>query len=318
MSDSVCPVIKKYGSRFYDTESNAYVTLNDLSRRVKEGLEFTVTDDQSGKDLTQRVLKTIQFQEEMEHTMRTLIREGKLPHDLLDHHWFRGNIQHIAPHEIRLTGGTDYFPLDAIVVPDEMPATLTKKDYSPQRVADLFERWKAKEREKNRARIAAGKKASDVEALTTASTGLPQQIDGITCHLLPCWLEEGFNRSRVIDAVLKPLGYAKMKGEKDSYQKRLMGAESLTCRFGMAAEWRIRYLRARMGYRCGEKELDFSLIYWGAFHWIDWMKAENMDAMMITTERAFRLAVENIGFLLDALERNCLEDWREAIDQMEM
>jgi hypothetical protein len=317
MSDSVRTVIRKYGNRFYDTGSNAYVTLDDLRRRVKEGQEFTVTDEVGGKDLTQQVLKTIQFQQEMAHIMRTLIREGKMPHDLLDHHWFRGTIQHIGPHELRLSGGTDYFPVDAIAIPNEMPATLAKKDYRPQRVADLFERWKEKQREKNQARIAVGKKASDVEALTMDSTGLPQQIDGITCHLLPCWLEEGFNRSQLLDAVLKTLGYAKVKGEKDSYQKRLSGGESLSCRFDMAAEWRLRYLRARMGYRCDEKGIGFPLIYWGAFHWIEWMKTENMDAMMITTERIFGLAVENIGFLLTALERNCLDAWHGAVSQPE-
>jgi hypothetical protein len=317
MSDSVCPVIRKYGGRFYDTGINAYVTLADLGRRLKDGQEFTVTDELGGKDLTQQVLKSIQFQQEMAHTMRTLIREGKFPHDLLDHHWFRGNIQYVGPHEIRLSVGTEYFPVDAIAIPDEMPATLAKKDYRPQRAVDLFERWKEKQRKKNQARITAGKKASDVDALTMENTGLPQQIDGITCHLLPCWLEEGLNCSQLIDAVLKPLGYAKVKGEKDGYQKRLSGGESLSCRFGMEAGWRVRYLRARMGYHCGEQEIDFSLMYWGAFHWIEWMKADNMDAMMITTERVFRLAVENIGFLLTELETNCLDDWRGAASQPE-
>jgi len=79
--------------------------------------------------------------------------------------------------------------------------------------------------------------------------------------LLPCWLEEGFNRSQLINAVLKTLGYAKVKGEKDTYQKRLSGEESL--------------------------------------------------------KRVFGLAVENISFLLTALERNCLEDWRRAVSQPE-
>jgi len=317
MSDSVCPVIKKYGSRFYDTGSNTYVTMDDLGRRVNEGQDFTVTDELGGKDLTQQVLKAIQFQDEMAHTMRTLIREGKLPHDLLDHHWFRRNTQHIGPHEIRLSGGTDYFPVDAIAIPDEMPATLAKKDFRPQRVADLFEHWKEKQREENQTIIAAAKKARDVEALTMHNTGLPQQIDGITCHLLPCWLEDGFKRSHLIDEVLKTLGYARVKGEKDSYQKPLSGEEILICRFDMQAEWRLRYLRARMEFHRGEKEIGFSLIYWGAFHWIEWMKTDKMNAMMITTERVFRLAVENIGFLLTALETNCLDDWRRAISQSE-
>jgi hypothetical protein len=38
-----------------------------------------------------------------------------------------------------------------------------------------------------------------------------------------------------------------------------------------------------------------------------------MDAMMITTERTFRMAIENIGFLLTDLENNCLGEWRKAL-----
>ena len=50
MTDSNSPagrapvVIKKYGERFYDTERSAYLTLNELGSRIKEGLRFTVVD----------------------------------------------------------------------------------------------------------------------------------------------------------------------------------------------------------------------------------------------------------------------------------
>jgi hypothetical protein len=314
MTDPICALIKKYGDRFYDTGCNAYVNLNELGRRLKEGQTFTVSDEPSGKDLTQQVLNEIALQEKMAHTMRMLIREGKLPHDLLDHHWFRGSIQPIGPHEIRLSRGTDYFPVDAIAAPNGTPVTLANKDYSPQRVADLFERWKEKQDEKKDAKQAAGKKARPQE-WTMDHSGLSQQIDGITCHLLPNWLDAGFNRNRLIDAVLKPLGYTKTKGGKDSYQKQLSGEEYVACHFGMAAEWRVRYLRASMAYHYGDQSFYFPLIYWGAFHWIEWMKADNMDAMMITMERVFRLAIENIGFLLAELEPICMEDWRTALNR---
>jgi hypothetical protein len=38
-----------------------------------------------------------------------------------------------------------------------------------------------------------------------------------------------------------------------------------------------------------------------------------MDPMTVTTERTFRMAIENIGFLLTALEKNCREEWRKAL-----
>jgi hypothetical protein len=68
-----------------------------------------------------------------------------------------------------------------------------------------------------------------------------------------------------------------------------------------------------MRYRHGEREVGFPLVYWGAFNWIEWMKVENMNPMMITTERIFVMAIENIGFLLATLEANCLERWRSAL-----
>jgi hypothetical protein len=48
-----------------------------------------------------------QLRDDMQEYMRRLIREGRLPHDLLDQHWFRGRIEEIGPHEIRLSRGTD-------------------------------------------------------------------------------------------------------------------------------------------------------------------------------------------------------------------
>ena len=69
-----------------------------------------------------------------------------------------------------------------------------------------------------------------------------------------------------------------------------------------------------MGYRCGEKEVVFPLIYWGAFNRIEWMNVENMNPMTITTERIFTMAIDNIGFLLTTLEANCLERWRIAVN----
>ena len=59
--------------------------------------------------------------------------------------------------------------------------------------------------------------------------------------------------------------------------------------------------------------VDFRLLYWGVFHRVEWQNADNMDAMMITTERTFKLAVENIGFLVTNWRENCLGEWRKAL-----
>ena len=254
-----------------------------------------------------------QLRDDMQLYMRRLIRGGRLPHDLLDQFWFRGRFEELAPHEIRLSQGTEYFPVDAIFTPDGVPETLAKKDYSPARVVELFERGKQHARDINQKREAAGKKARDLERVTIDSSGLPVEIDGTKCLLLSTFFEAGINHKKIIDAVLKPLGYAKAKGKKDSYQKLISETEHLTCDIGVPAMWRVRQLYASMGYCCGEKRVDFRLLYWGVYHRVEWQEVDNMDAMMITTERTFKMAIENIGYLLTDLEKNCLGEWRKAL-----
>jgi polyhydroxyalkanoate synthesis repressor PhaR len=58
-------VIKKYANRrLYNTATSTYVTLDDLSRMVKEGQDFVVFDAKSGEDITRSVLTQIIFEEE--------------------------------------------------------------------------------------------------------------------------------------------------------------------------------------------------------------------------------------------------------------
>jgi hypothetical protein len=303
-------VIKDRNGRLVDTKRNTYTTLDLLASRLKQGETFIVIEEPGGKDLTQQVLRQIRFQEDMAAAMRTLIREGKLPHDLLDQHWFRGRIEQTGPHEILVSTGTDYFPVDALATPEGVPETLAKKDYSCARVAELYERWKKHLQEVNQARIAAGKKPKDIDDVLAVNAGLPERIDGITCLLLPTWLEAGIKHKKFIDAVLKPLSYAKAKREQNSYQKRISENEVLICDVSVPAMWRVRNLYASMGYRCGEQQVDCRLLYWGAFQRPQEGNNGHMLPMMLTTERIFRLAVENIGFLVATLEKHCLEEWR--------
>ena len=59
-------VIKKYANRrLYDTGTSAYITLEDLCTRVKDGKEFVVVDAKSGQDLTRQVLTQIILEQEI-------------------------------------------------------------------------------------------------------------------------------------------------------------------------------------------------------------------------------------------------------------
>ncbi len=58
-------VIKKYANRrLYNTKSSAYVTLENLSEMVKEGVDFVVYDAKTNEDITRSVLTQIIFEEE--------------------------------------------------------------------------------------------------------------------------------------------------------------------------------------------------------------------------------------------------------------
>jgi len=58
-------VIKKYANRrLYNTATSAYVTLDDLSKMVREGADFVVYDAKTNEDLTRQILTQIIFDEE--------------------------------------------------------------------------------------------------------------------------------------------------------------------------------------------------------------------------------------------------------------
>lgn len=59
-------VIKKYANRrLYNTETSMYITLEDVSKMVKEGAEFEVIDAKSGEDLTRQILTQIIVEQEL-------------------------------------------------------------------------------------------------------------------------------------------------------------------------------------------------------------------------------------------------------------
>jgi polyhydroxyalkanoate synthesis repressor PhaR len=58
-------VIKKYANRrLYNTATSSYVTLDNLSDMVRQGVDFVVFDAKTGDDITRSVLAQIIFEEE--------------------------------------------------------------------------------------------------------------------------------------------------------------------------------------------------------------------------------------------------------------
>lgn len=58
-------IIKKYANRrLYNTRSSSYITLDDLSRMTREGVDFQVLDAKTGTDITHQILTQIIMEEE--------------------------------------------------------------------------------------------------------------------------------------------------------------------------------------------------------------------------------------------------------------
>ena len=58
-------VVKKYANRrLYNTASSSYVTLDDLSKMVRDGENFVVFDAKTGEDLTRSILTQIIMEED--------------------------------------------------------------------------------------------------------------------------------------------------------------------------------------------------------------------------------------------------------------
>jgi polyhydroxyalkanoate synthesis repressor PhaR len=58
-------VIKKYPNRrLYDTELSKYITLEDVRRLVRDGVDFVVRDSQTDEDLTRSILLQVIAEQE--------------------------------------------------------------------------------------------------------------------------------------------------------------------------------------------------------------------------------------------------------------
>jgi len=58
-------VVKKYANRrLYNTRSSSYITLEDLARMTRNGVDFVVLDAKTGSDITHSILTQIIMEEE--------------------------------------------------------------------------------------------------------------------------------------------------------------------------------------------------------------------------------------------------------------
>ena len=103
-------IIKKYANRrLYDTGTSAYITLEDLYERVKDGREFIVVDAKTGQDLTRQVLTQIILEQEIKgmqmlptNFLRSAIRfyDGKMQN--VFQHYLEGSMKTFITNQERM------------------------------------------------------------------------------------------------------------------------------------------------------------------------------------------------------------------------
>ncbi|MAZ66058.1 MAG: polyhydroxyalkanoate synthesis repressor PhaR [Kangiellaceae bacterium] len=85
-------IIKKYPNRrLYDTESSRYITLDDIKKLVRDGVELCVKESKSGEDVTQGTL------------LQMLCEQENKNHRVLDSNILRQIVQfYDSPYESEL------------------------------------------------------------------------------------------------------------------------------------------------------------------------------------------------------------------------
>lgn len=135
--------IKKYANRrLYNTATSSYVTLEDLSQMVKDGVEFHVYDAKTSEDITRPVLTQIIVEEEGKSGQQNLLPIGFL-RQLIS--FYGDSLQWMVPkyleHSMQaLTGNQDqirnYFQT---TIGNLFPFGSTLEEMSKQNLA-MFER----------------------------------------------------------------------------------------------------------------------------------------------------------------------------------
>lgn len=92
-------IIKKYANRrLYNTDTSAYITLDDLAKLIQEGREFEVVDAKSGTDITRTVLAQIIFEEESKGAAMLPVNFMK---QLIS--YYDNSMQSVIPHYLEMS-----------------------------------------------------------------------------------------------------------------------------------------------------------------------------------------------------------------------
>ncbi|MGC1269570.1 MAG: polyhydroxyalkanoate synthesis repressor PhaR [Croceibacterium sp.] len=111
-------VIKKYANRrLYNTRSSSYITLDDLSRMTRNGVDFQVLDAKTGTDITHQILTQIIMEEESNG-------EQMLPISFLRSliSMYGNSMQTLMPHYLEAT--MDNFRANQMKIQDSWKANL--------------------------------------------------------------------------------------------------------------------------------------------------------------------------------------------------
>jgi polyhydroxyalkanoate synthesis repressor PhaR len=167
-------IIKKYANRrLYNTRSSSYITLEDLSRMTREGIDFQVLDAKTGNDITHQILTQIIMEEESHG-------EQMLPISFLRQliSMYGNSMQQLMPHYLEAT--MDNFRANQLKLQETWKASM-----GPDALAKMAETNMAMFKAAASAFIPkaeapaspAPKPASDIDALREQMAAMQRKLD---------------------------------------------------------------------------------------------------------------------------------------------
>ena len=249
--------------------------------------------------------------------MYDLALNRQLPHALEDYHVKAVWIGAEPPYSPS-PGQIQYYPLDAVIVPDDepLPSALIKAGLTREHNQSIISRQQEKDRKLWESEFSSDRPFDPRPRFYTV-------LDGKEYMVARLDREPGAERAKIIGARLRPLGY---KGGKSYlYTKKLAENETLGCNFDFGT-WRST-LNSAFTYdynphntsenvedRTQRFHLRLPLIYWTVGMQAH---AEGIAVADIphTTAKNLMRTFDNIAFLAKKLEEDMVPQWRQLASQ---
>jgi hypothetical protein len=250
--------------------------------------------------------------------MYDLALNRQLPHALEDYHvkavWIGAE-----PPSSPGPGQIQYYPLDAVIVPDDepLPSALIKAGLTREHNQSIISRQQEKDRKLWESEFSSDRPFDPRPRFCTV-------LDGKEYMVARLDREPGAERAKIIGARLRPLGY---KGGKSYfYTKKLSENEALGCNFDFGT-WRST-LNSAFTYdynphntsedvddRKQRFHLRLPLIYWTVG------MQEHAEGIAVadiphTTTKNLMRTFDNIAFLAKKLEEDIVSQWRQLASQL--